>query len=505
MYISNTKPTNFYLLFILTLIFSCSSGEDSESPLPEPPTNATCEGAISVTLQEIGSNYLNLSWNTNGDFSEFDIEYGADGFAIGQGTRIQAGTTSIELQNLEPNSEYDIYVRGVCSNTNGDWTNKLSFTTQCNMEYYEGDITLYTQDDVNTFGEMCYSGVKGSLSIRGYADNSESPKITDLSPLANLQEVTGFISIANNEALENLSGLEGLKRVGHLYLNSNKKLYSIEALSGLEEIYGEMTLYSNQDTEGIAINFCPALKSLEGLHNITSVVRLTIMSNDSLENLNGLRGLKTISVHATIEGNPLLTSMAGLNQLESVGHRLKIRQLNSLVSLEGLEMLKIVGQFDIEVNESLISLSAISNLQSVDEFDIIGNNLENLDGINLDIVKEDFFLETRVLKNLNGILGTSTTSNLRIYFSSLISLNGLETLESAKSIEISANSQLTDLSGLEGLRSIDDRIYIGMNNQLSNFCALDGLINIGGFSGEWSVEKNPLNPSLEDMQNGICN
>jgi len=505
MHISKTKLTKLLLLVVSIFINSCSSGEDPEPPIPETPNTANCEGTISLTLQEIGSDNLNLSWTTEGDFSTFDIEYGADGFAIGQGIRIQSGTTSVELQNLAPNSEYDVYVRGVCSNKHGDWTNKISFTTQCNTEYYEGDITLYTQDDVNTFGEMCYLGVKGSLSIRGYADNSESPKITDLSPLANLQEVTGFISIASNEALENLSGLEGLKRVGHLYLSLNKKLNSIEALSGLEEIYGEMTLYNNQDTEGITINFCPALKSLEGLHNLTSVVRLTIMSNDSLENLNGLRGLKTISVHATIEGNPLLTSMAGLNQLESVGHRLKIRQLNSLASLEGLEMLKDVGQFDIEVNLSLTSLSAISNLQSVGEFDIIGNNLENLDGINLDIVKEDFYLVTRVLKNLNGILGTSTTSNLRIYNSSLVSLNGLETLESAKSIEISSNSELTDLSGLEGLRSIDVRIYIGWNNQLSNFCALDGLFNIGGFSGDWSVEKNPLNPSLEDMQNGICN
>lgn len=94
MHISKTKLTKRLLLCVSIFIISCSTGEDPESPIPETPSNATCDGTISITLQEIGSDYLNLSWTTDGDFSTFDIEYGAKGFTLGQGTRLQATTPS---------------------------------------------------------------------------------------------------------------------------------------------------------------------------------------------------------------------------------------------------------------------------------------------------------------------------------------------------------------------------------------------------------------------------
>nr|WP_297782842.1 fibronectin type III domain-containing protein [uncultured Allomuricauda sp.] len=155
------------------LFLSCSSSEDPESPTPELPNSETnCEGTISLTLEEIGSNYLNLSWTTNGDYSEFDIEYGAKGFAIGQGTRIQATTTSTELQNLDPNSEYDVYARGVCSNSNGDWTSPVTFTTQIDENIFEGHVSLKNQDEVDAFGAMEYTKVNGSLTITGIWQNN---------------------------------------------------------------------------------------------------------------------------------------------------------------------------------------------------------------------------------------------------------------------------------------------------------------------------------------------
>lgn len=508
MRIYNTKPTVYSIVFLALLFYSCSGSEDTDTPTPNPPiSEVKCEGSISLTLKDIGNDNLNLSWTTNGDYLEYDIEYGPSGFTIGQGTRIRVNTSSVKIQNLVTNTSYDIYARGVCSNNFGSWTTAQSFTTQCNVGFYEGDIFLYTQDDVDSFGAMCYSGVNGDLHIRGYADNSEEPKIIDLSPLANLQEVTGFLFILGNDTLENVDGLEGLRRVGHLYIGSNEKLTSIESLSGIEEIYGELTTYTADDTEGLAINFCPSLTSLEGLQNISSVVRLTIMNNDSLEDLNGLRGLSNISYNADLSRNIALTSLMGLNQLESVGNGFDLRELNSLPSLEGLENLKNVGRLSIVLNQSLLSLSAISNLESVNELFIkSNNNLESLAGVDLNVVQNKFSLEGGLFNDLTGIAATSTSATVIIEKSpNLISLRGLESLETAKEIIVSLNVELTSLSGLNGLRNVDSRIYINNNLKLNNFCALDGLINIGGFSGVWAVDRNLLNPTLEDMQNGICN
>ncbi|WP_282179859.1 hypothetical protein [Maribacter stanieri] len=495
---------NYFFLFTLTitLFISCSDGEEPDSSTLEP----TCEGTIVISGFDTGSNKLNLNWTSNGNYLEYDIEYGLKGFSLGEGTQLRVNSTSVELQNLEFNSDYDIYLRGICLEKSGSWTNVTSFKTKCDIGFYEGDIFLYNQDDVENFASMCYSGINGNLEITGFYDSESEPKISDLSSLANLQEVSGFLRIVANDDLKNLNGLEGLKKVGHLNLEENEQLESIEALSGLEVIYGEITNYTVHDFEGLFISYCPSLTTLEGLQNISSVVKITIRLNDALVDLNGLRGLISVSDNLELLRNDGLTTLYGFNQLESVGNRFTIRQLNSLISLEGLEKLERVEKLDIILNQSLKSLTAISNINSVDEFNCLQNNLENLNGINLDVINTSFNLKSQILNDLTGISGTSTNARLEIRNSiNLQSLSGLESLVSAGNIKLSGNPELTELLGLEGLRAIEESLDIKYNNKLNNFCALDGLVNVGGYSGEWSVSLNLLNPSIEDIQNGNCN
>lgn len=495
---------NYFFLFTLTIILfiSCSDGEEPDSSTIEP----TCEGTIIINGVDIGSDKLNLTWTSNGNYLEYDIEYGLKGFSLGEGTQLRVNSTSVELQNLELNSDYDIYLRGVCLEKSGSWTNVTSFKTKCDIGFYEGDIFLNNQNDVDNFASMCYSGINGNLVITGFYNSASEPEITDLSSLHNLQEVSGFLRIVANDKLENLNGLEGLKKVGHLNLEGNVQLESIESLSGLEEIYGEITTYTAHDFEGLFIGYCPSLKTLEGLQNISNVVKITVRLNDNLEDLNGLRGIISVSDNLELLRNDALTTLYGFNQLESVGNRFTIRQLNSLISLEGLENLERVEKLDIALNQSLKSLSAISNIKSVDEFYCLQNNLENMNGINLDVINTGFILDSKILSDLTGISGTTTNARLEIRNSiNLQSLSGLDSLVSARNIRLNGNPELTELLGLEGLRTLEESLDIKYNNKLNDFCALDGLVNIGGYSGEWSVSLNLLNPSIEDMKNGNCN
>lgn len=150
---------------------------------------------------------------------------------------------------------------------------------------------------------------------------------------------------------------------------------------------------------------------------------------------------------------------------------------------------------------------ALSNLRSVDELIIRGNEMLNsLSGINLDVIENRFWLESRSVVNFSGITATATSALINIsYCDQLTSLSGLETLVEAGPIYINQNKSLIKLTGLQGLKSVNNLIQITHNNILNDFCELSELLNLGGFAGEWNISNNLLNPSLLDIQNENCN
>src|SRR5690606_31997013 len=88
------------------------------APCPEPTDFATTT---------VFSNSVVLSWN--GTASSFDIEYGASGFTLGTGTTINEVTSPYEILELDAETEYDVYVKGVCIANESDWVGPVSFTT----------------------------------------------------------------------------------------------------------------------------------------------------------------------------------------------------------------------------------------------------------------------------------------------------------------------------------------------------------------------------------------
>ena len=146
----------------------------------------------------------------------------------------------------------------------------------------EGDVSLYTQAEVNSFAGISVTGI---LIIQG-------SDIIDLTPLLTLTFVGGDLFLGGgsewpigNDALTNLAGLSNLASVGG----------------------------------SLRIVFNGALTNLDGLSSLTSVGGgMDVVGNDSLTNLAGLSNLTSVDGDLEVGGNPSLNIFCGLHPLLSL-------------------------------------------------------------------------------------------------------------------------------------------------------------------------------------------
>lgn len=91
----------------------------------------TCPKPTNFTITSTSANSVTLSW-TSGGANNWNIEYGAPGFAIGTGTRLTATTNPFTVTGLNSSTNYDFYVRDSCSATDTSfWVGPANTTTDC--------------------------------------------------------------------------------------------------------------------------------------------------------------------------------------------------------------------------------------------------------------------------------------------------------------------------------------------------------------------------------------
>ena len=97
-------------------------------------------------MEDITDNGGQVSWNANGDETEWNVEWGLPGFTPGTGTEIgstQAMDTFAIITGLDGNTNYDVYISANCGagTTTGSW-DMVNWTTDCG---------IYTLPFVETF------------------------------------------------------------------------------------------------------------------------------------------------------------------------------------------------------------------------------------------------------------------------------------------------------------------------------------------------------------------
>lgn len=132
-----------------------------------------CPKPYNISSDNITTNSVDLSWVSNGDETEWNIEYGPEDFTLGTGTQVIADSNFFTLNALTSNTNYDIYVSALCDSRISENTTPLKVTTVA--DFCSGDHFYDT------------GGVSGN-----YQNNEDYVKT--IYPSSNYDRVTVFFN-----------------------------------------------------------------------------------------------------------------------------------------------------------------------------------------------------------------------------------------------------------------------------------------------------------------------
>lgn len=352
---------NLYLLVVTALlIFSCSSENDS------PIQMETCATPV-ITLTTISLEDATFSSTA----STIQVEYGIEGFTLGTGTTIDVSANTFSISGLMQFKSYDLYAKAICTTTESEWFGPLNFVTQCDVDngIFDGNVTLTTQQEVDDFGALCYSGINGILHI----GNSLNNDINSLLPLINIKSVTH-----NFNSYHILIGGTQLTSLKGINLNENLKGLQVEYNDNLINFEG---INLTNTIEGLIVKNNTSLESLSGLEELTSITNyISVENNNNLISFQGLNNVETMFI-TYFKGNNSLLNFQGFDSLMSTGDLVVVE--SSIINFQGLESLTqidpdhLVGGYNLVVagNPNLISLSGLDNLIFTEEEINIGGSV----------------------------------------------------------------------------------------------------------------------------------
>lgn len=128
-YIENLTPSTIYDIYITSL---CEQGQTNTHKISNIATEQSqCTGQVSATMNQWTSTqnisiYFEYS---GGNANSYEVEYGLQGFVLGNGTKVNFNSNSGSIQGIQVNTTYDIYVRAICFQNDKSAAVKYTYTT----------------------------------------------------------------------------------------------------------------------------------------------------------------------------------------------------------------------------------------------------------------------------------------------------------------------------------------------------------------------------------------
>ncbi len=369
-----------------------------------------CSGTFSaVNLPALAAGLL---WKTSNLADKFLVEIEADDDL--DGFSVSGGDCDDNDNTVYPNAPE------ICDGKDNDCNSLVD--DGAGGATFIGNVVLNGQPAINAF-LPCYAHIDGDLSVFS---------ATDLSPLSNLESISGVFTLSVSPSLPDLSGLENLTSVGTDLNLQNSGFQNIDALSNLTSVGNDIRIINNS-----------ALQNLDGLSGLTALNHsLNVEENPLLENLTGLNQVTSIGGSLEIRDNPILANLLGLSQLASVADDLQLSDNHALQDLSGLEQITSIGGYlGFGNNDGLLSLDGLGTITTLGQLGIFNHDLlENIDALG-----------------------------------SLASITG--------DFEIKNNDALPDLDALANLTSVGNLFTLIENDILSDCCGVHELLNTPGAIG----------------------
>ena len=132
-----------------------------------------CPRVRNVGSRNVIGTDATIYWDTT-SATEYEIEYGFNGFAHGTGTVVSSiYDDSVAITGLSATTQYDVYVRGICYPDTGNWSFCYSFWTECGMIDslpFGSNFNSLSSDD---HAPHCWYGYNNYDSYYPYVDTYE--------------------------------------------------------------------------------------------------------------------------------------------------------------------------------------------------------------------------------------------------------------------------------------------------------------------------------------------
>lgn len=111
---------------------------------------ASCSAPTELKTTYLNQTSAKVNWVNDGEVASWNVEYGPNGFKLGEGIKANVTTAEILLNNLTANTTYDVYVQTVCNDLNSTNVGPYKVSTLCNAKAvpYVMDFETSVSDDI---------------------------------------------------------------------------------------------------------------------------------------------------------------------------------------------------------------------------------------------------------------------------------------------------------------------------------------------------------------------
>ena len=213
------------------------------------------------------------------------------------------------------------------------------------------------------------------------------------------------IQIKDNESLQNIVGLDDIVSVNSISIESNNSLVDLDGLSSLKEISGDITITNND--------------KLKYFHHFVDVAyfngALKVENNKTLCEADALYKLQSMASSSELKNNTIYTTDLELMKIIYNGEgKLRFKNQQEL-DLFGECYKKKSFKGDIVIDKSSITnINALSCLKEIDGRLIIKRNdyLESIEGLSRLVSINNLIISfNKNLSSLNGLENLSTVKN----------------------------------------------------------------------------------------------